>query len=126
MATVAIAATLTLSLPALRQPSLVARLTVVNPTGYVVSVEVSSPGEEGWTDLGTVGPRGALTVEEVIDQGDRWSFRLTRAGLGSGRLVMPRDALARAGWRLDIPPGLLALRVPLPRSPALDSEDAPR
>lgn len=46
-------------------------------------------------------------------------------GSGSARLVLSRDDLAKAGWRLDIPPRLLDTRVPLPRSPALDSEDAP-
>jgi hypothetical protein len=39
----------------------------------------------------------------VIDPGDRWIFRFSVAGEPIGEVGRARDALARDGWRIELP-----------------------
>lgn len=101
--TVALVAVFVAVAPAFRSDAPVRRVTIENPTVYSVNVEVSAGGRGGWLDLGAVDREGAKTVEQVTDQGPRWTFRFSYGGVGAGDLTVPRTDLAAAGWRLTIP-----------------------
>jgi hypothetical protein len=78
-------------------------VTIVNRTGAPVTVRASGADRDGWLGLGTVDPESRDTVEEVVDLGDVWHFRLS---VGPDRITeIERTAaqLADAGWRLTIP-----------------------
>jgi hypothetical protein len=115
-------------LPATAVPTFVRRLTLVNPTSYEIQVDVAGSSADGWLDLGEIAPKSARTVEEVIDQGQRWTFRVRRAQVGDAQLVVSRQELRRFGWRMTIPALFiehLGAQGPLvPRSPELDDVDA--
>jgi hypothetical protein len=115
-------------LPGTAVPTFVRRLTLVNPTSYEIQVAVAGAGADGWLDLGEIAPGSVRTVEEVIDQGQRWTFRVRRAQVGDAQLVVSRQELRRVGWRMTIPALFiehLGAQGPLvPRSPELDDVDA--
>lgn len=99
----ALVAVLVALAPAFRSESPVARVTIENPTVYTVNVEVSGHGDGDWLDLGAIGREGAKTVEQVTDQGDRWTFRFSYGGVDGGQVTLARADLAAAGWRLTVP-----------------------
>lgn len=99
----ALVAVLVALAPAFRSEAPVARVTIDNPTVYSVNVEVSSRGDGDWLDLGAIGREGTKTVEQVTDQGNRWTFRFSYAGVDGGQVTVARADLAAAGWRLTIP-----------------------
>lgn len=82
----------------------VPRLTVVNDTEYNVNVEVTGAAHDGWLDLGAVSRGRTQTLEQIVDQGGRWSFRFSYAGVAAGDLSLDRSGLAAQGWRVTIPP----------------------
>lgn len=84
-------------------PSVVPKLTVVNPGAYQVHVEVSGSGKDGWLDLGAVERESTKTLEELIDQGHTWLFRFSYGGVPAGETVVVRSALKRDGWRITVP-----------------------
>ena len=85
------------------EPRSFRRLTVHNPTPYLVNVDVRGDGRAGWLDVGSFRWQQQRTVEEVADQGRRWVFRFTYGGVEGGELVLTRDELARDGWRITVP-----------------------
>lgn len=87
-----------------RSPGFVARITVENPTRYDIDVEVAGVAQGRWLPLGLVLNGGSTTVEEVIDQGERWIFRFHFAGVEGGRHSLERNQLVRDRWRVVIPP----------------------
>ncbi len=86
-----------------RAPADVAALTIDNPTVYQVNVEVSPSGQGGWLDLGAVGRERSKTVEQIADQGERWVFRFSYAGVDAGRVALSRAELAGARWTVHVP-----------------------
>lgn len=86
-----------------RSPAFVPRVEVVNPTPYEVSVDVQGGPGDGWVALGYVDQGATTAVQEVLDQGRRWTFRFRAQGREGGRLTVTRAALERADWRVDIP-----------------------
>ncbi len=85
------------------ESTLVRRLTVENPTPYLLNVEVSGADRGSWVDLGSFGKQSSRTVEEVVDQGRQWVFRFSYGGVEGGELVVGRDQLVRDGWRITVP-----------------------
>lgn len=86
-----------------REPDFVDRLDVVNRAPYELSVDVRGDGDTAWLPLGYVLRDTTTTVHDVLDQGDAWTFRFTGQGRDAGEVTVTRAALARAGWRLQVP-----------------------
>jgi hypothetical protein len=86
------------------EPSFVSEVTVVNPLVYKVNVDVRGPVDDGWSGLGTVRRETTKTVEQVVDQGATWTFRVTYGGEVGGEVTVGRAQLEAVGWRVTIPP----------------------
>lgn len=68
-------------------------LLVENPTAYPVNVDVrSADGSGGRLGLGTVSPTADQSFTSVIDQGDRWVFEFSYAGVEAGSIELVRNA----------------------------------
>ena len=81
----------------------VPRITITNDLHYQVEVVVASSEREGWLGLGTVERERSQSFEQVFDLGRAWVFRFSYGGVAGGELTMRREALERAGWRLEVP-----------------------
>jgi hypothetical protein len=101
------AVTVAVALPVARlgagEPTSFRRLTVHNPTPYIVNVEVTGASRNGWLDVGSFARERRRTVEELADQGRQWVFRFSYGGVEAGELVVSRDQLAHDGWRVTLP-----------------------
>jgi hypothetical protein len=84
-------------------PPRVDRITIANPTGYDLNVDVSAPERSGWLPVAIVEARSEEVTEEVIDQGEVWVFRFSHWGDPVGELSITRDELEGAGWGLEVP-----------------------
>jgi hypothetical protein len=84
-------------------PSTIGHVTFVNPTQYALDVEVAGANKNSWTDLGTAERERTTVVNDVIDQGETWIVRVGSQGAAGGELRLSRDALQRAGWKVEIP-----------------------
>jgi hypothetical protein len=90
-----------LVLPLLSPVARAPQLTVENPLVYLVEVAVA----DGAT-LVPVGPvnRGTtVAFAGVADVGETWRFHFAYAGVDAGSLLLSRDALDAAGWRIVVP-----------------------
>lgn len=85
------------------EPTSFRRLTVVNPTPYIVNVEVTGAERDGWLDVGTFRREGRRTVEELADQGSAWVFGFSYAGIAAGELVASRAQLVADDWVVTVP-----------------------
>jgi hypothetical protein len=85
------------------RPNTVDRITLVNPTEYDIHVHVTGRGERIWLPVAIVQARSAVVVEDVIDQGDRWTFRFLYTGEPLEETSLTREELGRSGWRVVIP-----------------------
>ena len=93
-----------LLMPALRSPRVV-DVTVENPTGSNVEVDVTRPGELSVLRVGAVEPGRTETFGSVLDQGDSWVIRF-HAGVDQRReLVVTRAELERGRWMVSVPEG---------------------
>lgn len=95
-----------LLMPLLRGPHVVRRLTLVNSTPYQVEVQVEGAPGTGHLDLGSVAREREIVLEDVIDQGARWTFRFSSGGVFAGEMELARRDIERDGWRVSIPPGV--------------------
>ncbi len=84
-------------------PSTLRRLTVENPTPYLINVDVTGAERDGWLDLGSFPRERSRTVEELADQGRQWVFRFSYGGVQAGELTVSRDQLAHDDWRITVP-----------------------
>ncbi len=89
---------------ALDEPRAFRRLTVENPTAYLINVDVTGAERDGWLDVGSFRRERTRTVEELTDQGPHWVFRFSYGGVQGGELTVTRDQLVRDGWRVGVPP----------------------
>lgn len=87
----------------LADPALVARVSVVNPSEYDITVEVSR-GDERWLGITTVDNASTGLAYDVIDQGDQWVFRFRAQGRLGGEVRLSRAELRDAGWTVAVPP----------------------
>ena len=83
-------------------PGFVGRVTVVNPLVHDVEVDARGAGG-GWLGLGPVSREEERTTREVADQGSRWVFRFSSAGVEGAELSVGRAELEAAGWRVVVP-----------------------
>jgi hypothetical protein len=83
------------------RPHHVDALTIANSTGYELLVEVQS-GDGGWVPVMVAGPHRDVVTRAVIDQGDRWIFRVRGQGATADPFELHRDDLERGGWRVPI------------------------
>jgi hypothetical protein len=86
----------------LRSPETIDTVSVTNPTGYDIGVEVRG-AEGGWMPMSTAQPNTTTVVKDVIDQGSSWTIRFTAQGQQAGQLELRRQALEAAGWEIEIP-----------------------
>lgn len=89
----------------LRDPPRVDSVSLHNPTGYDIAVQVSGE-DSGWLPLSTARRHDTKTVEGVIDQGDTWTFRFRAQGRPGGEIRLDRDQLEATGWVVEIPPAV--------------------
>jgi hypothetical protein len=93
---------------AIRTPSFVGEVTLVNPTPYGVEVDLRRDDDDGRLLLGRAEPEDDTVQREVTDIGGRWLFRFTHAGVRVGELDVSRDALERDDWRVTVPDSVTA------------------
>jgi hypothetical protein len=84
-------------------PPRVDRITIVNPTGYDLDVDVAGPERGGWLPVAIVEANSEDAAEEVIDQGEVWVFRFLHWGDSVGELSITRAELVGDGWRVEVP-----------------------
>jgi hypothetical protein len=87
----------------LRGAPKVPEVHVVNSSDLLVDVDVSDGSGDGWLPIGIARPRDVTTVEDVVDQGDRWHFRFRSTGVEGGEIRVTEEQLEAAGWRVSIP-----------------------
>ncbi|HEY3095599.1 MAG TPA: hypothetical protein VGK05_02070 [Acidimicrobiia bacterium] len=88
---------------ALRGPHLVDRVTVANETPYLVDIEATRDTRDGWLKLGPISAGEKHSFGSVVDQGDRWIFRVTAGPYNGGEFSLSKTELERAQWRVAIP-----------------------
>lgn len=100
----ALAVVMLVSAAALDRPAtFVDRIEIANPTSYQVEVEVRGAASQGWLALGGFRRESSRTVEDVLDQGDRWTFRFSYGGFVAGEVGMSR---ADVRGQVMIPPSV--------------------
>ena len=111
-----------LTAAALRGPKFVSSVTIDNPSPYVMTVDVAPANSSEWTELSAIAPNTTTAVSQVIDQGRTWVFRVASAGADGGVFSVSRTDLAGAGWKVTIPPSIVAhLRAQnVPEAPPAD------
>ena len=84
-------------------PPIVERVTINNNTGYDLDVQLSGPDGEGWLPAGIVEAGSERTSEQVVDQGEVWTFRFLHWGDNVGELSISRSELESNGWQVAVP-----------------------
>jgi hypothetical protein len=69
---------------ALRDPDVVARVTVTNTSTLAVNVDVRGTTSGNRLVLDTVPPGGRTANVDVLEQGDQWIFGFTSGGVDGG------------------------------------------
>lgn len=84
-------------------PVTVDRITVVNHTDYDIQVHVTGRDPGIWLPIAIVEARSEDLARDVIDQGDRWTFRFLYQGEPLEETSLTRGELEGGGWRVAIP-----------------------
>jgi hypothetical protein len=92
---------------ALRDPEVVSRVTVENPSELDVNVSVHPAGDDARLILATISPTSTATNLDVLDQGDDWVFSFSAGGVEGGSLRVPRAKLAADDWRVVVPDSVI-------------------
>ncbi len=92
---------------ALRDPEVVSRVTIDNPSTLDINVSVRSTSDSSRLILATVPPTTTATNLDVLDQGDDWIFSFSSGGVEGGTLRVSRAKLAADGWRVEIPDAVI-------------------
>jgi hypothetical protein len=92
---------------ALRNPKVVPRVTVENPSSLDINVSVRSADDDARLLLATVPPTTSATNLDVFDQGDEWIFSFSGGGIDGGTLRVSRAKLAADGWRVVVPESVI-------------------
>jgi hypothetical protein len=85
------------------RPPTVERITIANPTGYDLDVEVTSQDRDGWLPVAIVEARSEHIAQEVIDQGEVWIFRFLHWGDPVAELRLTGAELEGNDWRVEVP-----------------------
>lgn len=88
---------------ALRDPQVVPRVTIDNPSALDINVSVRPADDSSRLILATVPPSTTATNLDVLDQGDDWIFSFSSGGIEGGTLRVSRAKLAADDWRVAIP-----------------------
>jgi hypothetical protein len=78
-------------------------VSLENRTGFDLEVGVTDGSARGELPLAALDPGATTRVEDVLDQGSTWKFRVTRAGATIGTLERSRDRLVEDDWRVVVP-----------------------
>ncbi len=92
---------------ALRDPEVVSKVTIENPSGLDVNVSVRPAHDDARLILATVSPNTSATTLDVLDQGDDWVFSFSSGGIDGGSLRVSRSKLADDGWRVVVPQSVI-------------------
>jgi len=84
-------------------PSVVDRLTVVNPTVYHLEIDAVGVGRSHSVAIGPIGRNQIKSFEGVIDQGREWIFRFASGPAEGGELRVSRRELEHDQWRVTVP-----------------------
>ena len=84
-------------------PPHVERVEFVNPTVYDIDVDVTGGDRDGWVGAGIARRTSTTVVQEVLDQGDTWTFRFRAQGEDGGELTLPRVRLERDDRKVRVP-----------------------
>jgi hypothetical protein len=84
-------------------PAMVGRVSIDNRTSYDLEVGVTDGSSPGRLLLAALDADATTRVDDVLDQGSTWRFRVSRAGATIGTLERSRDDLRADGWRVVIP-----------------------
>jgi hypothetical protein len=93
---------------ALRNPDVVSRVTIDNPSRIPVNVSVRPSTDGARLILSTVPAHSRATDLDVLDQGEEWIFSFSSGGVDGGTVRVSRAKLAADGWRLAIPNDVIA------------------
>lgn len=96
-----------LTAPALRGPARVDQLTVGNPHGWDVTVDLVDLDGRPRLRLGPVNAASNQTFTEVLDQGTEWVFRFSSGGR-SAQVHRAGRQLAGEQWQVIVPDSLAA------------------
>jgi hypothetical protein len=107
VAAVAFAAVMAAVPPTLRVPPHVDRLTVENPHPWEITVAVTDDDRDGWHPIGALERESEQRFLQLVDQGDRWTFRFSYAG-EQADLSVTAAQLEEDGWRVTVPDQLAA------------------
>jgi hypothetical protein len=88
---------------ALRGPDVIDRVTIVNDSPHLVDVEVTTDDHDGWLVLGPISPGARHSFQNVVDQGDRWTFHITSGPYDGGEFSVSKRRLEEGEWRVVIP-----------------------
>jgi hypothetical protein len=91
----------------LRDPVVIPKVTVENPSALEVNVSVRPSSRGARLALTDVLPGSTETTHDVLDQGDDWIFSFSSGGVDGGTVRVPRAKLAADGWRLEIPQSVI-------------------
>ena len=83
--------------------SFVDEVTIVNDTEYSANIDVTGKARDGWLLLTTVEPHSTTAVEEVIDQGEKWTFRFDYVGKYDQEVEISRRELEQDDWTIEVP-----------------------
>jgi hypothetical protein len=83
-------------------PSTVGRVSLVNNGPDGVQVSVTDAKRDGWTELGVAKAHATTTIQDVVNQGPVWIFRIQAQGQPT-EVTISRPDLARNGWQVVIP-----------------------
>jgi hypothetical protein len=92
---------------ALRDPEVVSRVTIDNPSRVDVNVSVQPTKDSARLILASVPPTTSATNLDVLDQGDEWIFSFSAGGVDGGTLRVSRAKLAADDWRLTVPDSVI-------------------
>jgi hypothetical protein len=92
---------------ALRDPDVVSRVTVENPSQLNVNVSVRPADDPSRLILSTVSPTTSATNLDVLDQGDEWVFSFSAGGVEGGSIRKSRSELAADNWRVVVPESVI-------------------
>jgi hypothetical protein len=84
-------------------PATVDRIAIRNRSDLELEVSIHPGGDPSSLPLAAIEARSTTTVDDVLDQGDKWVFRGEHAGQRVGDLRLSRRDLENRGWQVTIP-----------------------
>lgn len=91
-----------------REQAFVDRIAIVNRSPYEMVVDVRGAADPTWLPLAIVDRETTFAVDEVLDQGDRWTFRFMAQGRDAGTVTLRRSQLQTSSWRITVPAAVVA------------------